>query len=330
MEPAPAGGRDGRERFTASERLEILRAFGGHCMSTSLLAPGMQHFDLPGAGFIGFTTCGGATLALSDPVAAPGHRATLLREFVARHPRASFVQISEAVAGILGDLGYFTTRFGMETLLDLQSWTLRGRGKQALRTAVNQARKTGISISEGCTGAERAALSREWLATRRSSRAEIGFLVRPLDMQPVPDARVFCARDGARPIGFVCFDPIFRDGNIVGYAPNVSRASAAFRQGIFFAITVRAMARFREEGACFVNLGLSPLAVQAGRRDGESAAFRKVLQIIYRHGNRLYNFEGVRFAKSRFRGREQPVFMAHRSRLPLLHGLALLRLTRLI
>ncbi len=316
------------ERFGDRERLDYLRAFGGHSMSTSLLAPGMRYFDVPGVGFIGYMAYGGATLALADPVAAPLDRSALLEAFLAQHPRAGFVQVSEPVADLLHRrFGLYATQLGIETVLNLDTWTLRGRSKQALRTAHNQALARGITVAEGCSEAEREALSREWLATRRVSDTEIAFLIRPLRMEPVPGTRVFCAREGSRLIGFVCFDPLFEDGEVVGYVPNVSRASATFRQGIFYTITVRALERFREEGARTVNLGLSPLAIDGARRPGESGSFKRLLNALYRHGNRLYNFQGVRFAKSRFRGREEPVFVAHRARIPFGDALAVFKLS---
>jgi len=326
--PVARGRRSNDHSFAMPERLEYLRSFGGHSMSTSLLAPEMRYFDLPGVGFIGFMTWRGSTVALADPVAAIAEQPTLVEAFLASHPRAAFVQTSEALAQLLHRrFRFYATQVGVETLLDLDAWSLRGRKKQALRTALNQASARGIIVSEGCTTAERETLSSEWLATRRVSDTEIAFLVRPLGMEPTPGARVFCARAGSKPVGFVCFDPLFAEGEIVGYVPNVSRASAEFRQGIFYAITLHAMQCFAREGARVVNLGLSPLAVDTLERGGESVAFKHLLGALYRFANRLYNFQGIRFAKSRFRGREEPVFLAHRAHFPVRDALAVFKLS---
>ena len=70
-------------------------------MSAALLAPGMQHFDVPGVGFVGYMTHGDRVLALADPVAAPDDRGALLAAFLAAHPDATFVHASEPVADLL-------------------------------------------------------------------------------------------------------------------------------------------------------------------------------------------------------------------------------------
>ena len=318
------------ERFGPDERRSYVRSFGGHSMSTSLLAPGMRYFDVPGSGFVAYRTEWGATLALADPVCAPGRRGAVVDAFLAAHPRAGFVQVSHEVARELaGRNGLYATQLGVETTVELAGWTLAGRAKQVLRTALNAAERRGISVSEGASAEERAAVSRDWLATRPVD-TEIAFLIRPMEAPTLPGARTFCARRDGRLLGFAIFDPIFEAGRVVGYVPNVSRASAAFSQGIFYAIVIRAMERFREEGVGFVNLGLSPLALDARARDSESRMLRGLLRALYRHGDGLYRFGGIRFAKSRFRGREAPMFVAHRRRLPLGQGLALLRLARLL
>ena len=154
--------------------------------------------------------------------------------------------------------------------------------------------------------------------------------MRPADMAPMPETRVFTAREQGRAIGYVAFDPIFEDGRVVGYVPNVSRASVDFRQGIFYALVLHAVERFREEGVRTVNLGLSPLALDDTPRAGESLPFRRIIETLFRHGNRLYNFKGIRFTKSRFRGREEPVFIAHRPRVPIRAALATLSLSGVI
>ncbi len=319
------------ERFTTDERRELVCTFGGHSMSTSLLAPGMRYFDLPGAGFVAYRAQWGSTLALADPVCAPGRRGALVDAFLGAHPRAGFVQVSEGFARALATRhGLYATQLGVETTIELGGWSLAGRSKQALRTALNAAARRGITVSEGSSAEERATVSREWLATRRVTDTEIAFLIRPMEAQALPCARTFCARRDGALLGFAMFDPIFDAGRVAGYVPNVSRSSAGFNQGIFYAVVTRAVERFREEGVGFVNLGLSPLALDARPRRGESRMLRAVLRALYRHGEDLYRFQGIRFAKSRFRGREVPVFVAHRARLPLRDGLALLRLARLL
>ena len=255
----------------------------------------------------------------------------LLARFLEHHRRAAFIQISGPVARVLHHrFGYFATQVGIETSIALENWNLTGKKKQVLRTSLNQADKRGVGVFENCDKASCMKLSAEWLRTRRVRNAEMAFLVRPLELDLTAETRRFCAHAGNELLGFVYFDPIYASGRVIGFVPNVSRASLDFRQGIFYTIMIRAMERFREEGVEFVNLGLSPLALGEGQAPYESPGFKHCLRWLYKRGGRLYNFQGIRFTKSRFQGEERPVFFAHRARLPIREAAAVFRLSNLV
>ena len=50
----------------------------------------------------------------------------------------------------------------------------------------------------------------------------------------------------------------------------------------------------------------------------------------YEKGNFLYNFKGLEFTKSRFRGDNFKTYCCHRRSLPALEFLAMFKLTRLL
>jgi lysylphosphatidylglycerol synthetase-like protein (DUF2156 family) len=47
-------------------------------------------------------------------------------------------------------------------------------------------------------------------------------------------------------------------------------------------------------------------------------------------GDRLYNFNGLSFVKRKFYGDQRPVFVSHKSRLPLTEVFGFLHLSRII
>ncbi len=304
-------------RFHFQERLDYIRAYGNHCMSFSTLQPGMQYFDVPGKGFIAFMPKWGSAMVLSDPVCADGDRERLIGDFLKIHPRTGFIQITEPVADLMHhQFGYYATQFGIETIIDLNTWSISGKKKQVLRTALNQAKKMGVEIRE-CPGENcYHELSKNWMSTRKIKNREIGFLIRPMNMDHQHETRKFFAYLDGEIIGFIFFDPVYQDGKIISYVPNISRFSHEFRQGIFYAIMLTAMDQFKQEGLGEINLGLSILVLDEADKKSEALLLKNIERLIFRYGNFIYNFKGISFTKSRFMGRENKFYCAHKWFLP--------------
>ncbi|MGZ5183445.1 MAG: phosphatidylglycerol lysyltransferase domain-containing protein, partial [Ramlibacter sp.] len=200
-----------------------------------------------------------------------------------------------------------------------------------IRTAVNAAAGAGIVIREGGFDHEVKRISEAWIRTRRCKNNEIRFLIRPMLIDYREGTRYFYACDPAgEAVGFIFFDPIYKDGRLCGYVPNISRSSANFRQGLWYALMAHALAVFREEGVPCVDLGLVPLQVDAGIEPQESALLRRTMGLIRERMDFLYNFKGLEFAKSRFQGRIEKTYCCHRSAMPALAMTAMFRLTRII
>ncbi|MDZ7833456.1 MAG: DUF2156 domain-containing protein [Desulfobacterales bacterium] len=313
--------------FSLDERMEYLRAYGSHCMSSSLLQPGMEYFDMPGKGFIAYRSKWGAKMTLADPVCDEKDRETLIGEFLSRYRNVGFVQITEPVAELMNQaFGFYATQFGIETVVDLENWTLSGKKKQVLRTAVNQARKKGVAIREGSNDTNYRELSDQWITTRKIKNREIGFLIRPMEMDHQPDTRKFFAYINDELIGFIFFDPVYKDGEIISYVPNISRFSNSFRQGIFYSIMTYAMEKFKSEGIKELNLGLSILILNDDDRPHESRVLKNIERLIYRYGNFIYSFKGIEFTKSRFQGRTNRFYCAHKGFLPAIKLISVFKL----
>lgn len=326
-----------RPAFSEEERIHWLKAYGSHCMSYSTLQPNMQYFDLPGVGFIAYRDALGERVVLSDPICPPHLQVLLIAEFLKASPkRTSFVQVTPPVAQILAQqFNMYTTEFGQETIIPLDSWSLRGKKKQIFRTALNKADKLGIKIMETFSHHHDDYISDSWLKTRRCKNNEIGFLIRPKDMPYQKDVRRFYGYKDLQPIGFIHFDPIYQQGTVIGYVPNISRANQLFKQGLFYAIMAVALEQFQQEGIKLINLGLSPLHLKdTSSKDipgvTPSQPLTRMFKLTQTFGQRFYNFQGIQFTKQRFRGEEHPTFVASRKALPLKAFLACFKLSNLI
>ena len=314
--------------FTFEQRMAYMRKYGSHCMSFSTLQPKMKFFDVPGKGFIAYMQKWGNQMVLSDPICHPEDREALIGAFLAKFKRTGFIQITEPVARLIHErFGFYTTQFGIESVIDLETWNLAGKKKQILRTSLNQARKRDIVIRENPDETRHHELSKNWMATRKIKNREIGFLIRPMVMDHEDATRKFFAYQDDELVGFVFFDPIYKDGEIISYVPNISRFSHDFRQGIFYSLITHAVETFKKEGLKEVNLGLSILVLDDENAAHESGLLKNAERLIYRYGNFIYNFKGIAFTKSRFEGRTNRFYSAHQWRFPALKLLTMFKLS---
>jgi len=318
-------------QFSFAERVNYLKKYGQHSQSFSTLQPGMQYFDVPGMGYIAYMRKWGGTFVRSDPVSAPEHFPAMLEKFQQTFPNACYIQVSKSVVDFLHlRFGLYGTQFGCESRIDLKSWSLTGKKKQILRTALNQAEKSGITVMERFSDDHTREISEAWIRTRKCKSNEIRFLIRPMEMDYRENERHFYAYQDGKAVGFIYFDPIYRNNEIISYVPNISRANADFRQGIFYTLMAHAMDTFKAEGVPFLDLGLIPLSLDQATEHQESRLLKRLMHGIYEKGNFLYNFKGLEFTKSRFRGDNFKTYCCHKRAIPALEFLAMFKLTRLL
>lgn len=327
------------ELFSTAQRLDYLRRYGKHCMSSSTLQPNMRFFDCPEIGYIAYQDKWGERIVLSDPIAAPEHQCKLLEMFItSSHKSLTFLHISQITAEILSQkFGFFSTPLGHESKITLSQWQLTGKKKQVFRTALNQAHKQQIEIRESHDEAANIQLhqvSEQWLKTRSCKHKPIQFLIRPENAMDESQVRKFYAYQNNQIIAFIYFDPIYHDHQVIGYVPNISRANQAFKQGLFYAMMATALQQFKDEGVEYVNLGLTPLVVPDEGSPSNNIILSKGLEqlfkLTYRFGQSYYNFAGIHFTKSRFRAETEPCYVASRKQIPIKAFLACFRLCNVI
>lgn len=317
--------------FSFAERVGYLKKYGTHSQSFSTLQPGMRYFDVPDIGYVAYMRKWGGTFVLSDPVCAPDNFAVILEHFHNRFPDACYIQVSKPVVDFLHlRFGLYGTQFGSESRINLGKWSLSGKKKQILRTALNQAEKNNITVKERFSDDHTREISEAWIRTRKCKSNEIRFLIRPMEMGYRENERHFYAYQDGKAVGFIYFDPVYRNNEIISYVPNISRANADFRQGIFYTLMAHAMEVFRAEGVPYLDLGLIPLSLDKATEAQESRLLKRLLHTVYEKGNFLYNFKGLEFTKSRFRGDSFKTYCCHRRAIPALEFLAMFKLTRLL
>ena len=299
---------------------DYLLAYGSQSNAYFHLQRGLAAFHLPGVGFVSYHAQAGlgrtVPMVFVKPLCADGDLPRLLEAFLKEQgPAAVFMGMDEPAAAALGNLGFSVNLFGVETCLPVQDHAITGRAMRYLRT-VRHYGSRGVEVRELAAGQvpmdEVRRISDQWLGRKRVRGRELRFLTRPPDFEDAWGVRKFyCFKEG-RLVGFVFFDPYFREGRCVGYCANILRGEPGLRPpGLLDFTILEAMGRFREEGIQELALGISPLHGLAPY-PGEDTLLRHCGSLLYRWGGALYPFRDLAFHKARFRGECRNLFFCKR------------------
>lgn len=308
-------------------RLAAARKWGTFTQAYSIATQeGLEQF-WQGEGFLGYQVKWRVACVLGDPICSPENLEPLLKSFLKAQRRACFWQISHPTAAVLQRLGFWINEMGVDTRIDLAGYDFAGAQKERIRRAGNWLTKHQFVIREGAFSAAQAGanslhevdreeilkLSDAWKATRTVKR-DVRFFNRPAVFEDETDVRkFFLYSPEGKCVAFAFFDPIYRNGEVVGYSPSVKRraldAPLRAEEGIMkFAIEL-----FQREGRERVMLGLSPMAAV---EDREFKANPLVHMSWSRAVNAwwlnryFYNLAGHADFKRRFGGVEEKTYYA--------------------
>ncbi|WP_061937284.1 phosphatidylglycerol lysyltransferase domain-containing protein [Aureimonas sp. AU22] len=301
---------------------------------STAVQPGLGYFgDVDG--YVAFATKMGHAFVLGDPVAHEGDRADYIRRVVTAMPRPCFVQVGHATAGVLADLGYRVNQMGIESNLDLATHSFAGKRNETIRYSEAWLRKKGYRILE-CDGSiadseQVRHISTNWRKGRIVSRREMRFLNRPFEPRLGPHMRRFMiAHPDGHVIAILDFDPIFKNGAVIGYTAAFKRKLVGTTAHAEIGLTKFAADRFKEEGRTRLSFGLSPLADIEASTFPESRLWRRSFQQAFRSrrvNENVFNLQGQAAFKRRFHGARQVSYIAFKRGSPI-EMLALLRLLK--
>ena len=307
----------------------FLRQYGREALAYPTLQAGMEYF-IDDCGYIAYVTVQHPVfarqpkqIAFSDPVCAQKDLPRILSNFLSRYPRGVFGCISEACAEVLHGLKFKVNCIGCEAELPIRTYNTKGNWKELdmIKRARNEAKREGIVIREetieNVNPEQMAAVSRKWIGVKKVHDREIWIYARRPVLQAEPDVRKFVAydRDG-NVAGFVFYDPMYRDGTVFGYAANIARGDEQRFGRLITAIHMAAMDVFKTEEREVLNLCLAPFVKLDSGKFNDDWGSKKFFELSARYGNSIYNFTGLAFHKSKYRGSEKFLYFASRSALP--------------
>jgi lysylphosphatidylglycerol synthetase-like protein (DUF2156 family) len=262
-------------------------------------------------------------IVLADPVCAPADLPVLLADFLREHSAAVFPVVSEGCATMLRSMGFKVNCVGYEPELPIQTYNTQGNWKELdmIKRARNEARREGITIREVEISSvpleQLQALSSNWLMGKKVNDREIWVYARRPVYEAEPGVRKFVAFDKhGTAIGYVFYDPMYREGRVFGYSANTVRCDEARYGRLATAIHMTAMEVFRDEGVETLNLLMCPFTKTENGIYSDDLMTRWFFQISQRFGGEIYNFKGLAFHKSKYRGQEKMIYYASNSLFP--------------
>jgi lysylphosphatidylglycerol synthetase-like protein (DUF2156 family) len=304
----------------------FLKRYGREALAYGTLQEGMEYF-VNNDGYAAYTSVSHPVFArktkkivLSNPVCAPENYARFIRDFLAHFPRAAFAVISEQCAETLRAMGFKVNCIGYEPELAIQTYNTKGNWKELdlIKRARNEAKREGITIREETPETfDRqglAAISARWISTKKVNDREIWIYARRAVFDFEEDVRKFVAYDkDGKVVGFVFYDPMYQDGKVIGYGATIPRCDEQRYGRLATAINMDAAEKFKAEGKEVLNLLLAPFVKLEQGKYNDDLGTRLFFQLSARYGNNIYNFQGLSFHKSKYRGTERALYWASNS-----------------
>jgi phosphatidylglycerol lysyltransferase len=275
--------------------------------------------------FVMYAISGSTCVALGDPVGPPDARRELIRQFITMSETLSlapaFYQASAELLPLCVDASLAVVKLGEEGAVALEQLSFGGARYKDIRTAINRCAREGylFSVLTPAVVASRITelqdVSDEWLA--RKNMAEKGFSLGWFEAHYISRFPVaVIERNGS----IEAFATIWPGPGRVELSPDLMRHRHDAPAGVMDALFGQLMLWARDQGYRRFNLGMAPLSGIEGVRGADS--WSRLGRFVYRHGEPLYNFQGVRTYKEKFHPDWQPRYLAYPGGLSLARVLA--------
>ncbi|GGF22155.1 hypothetical protein GCM10011611_30280 [Aliidongia dinghuensis] len=301
---------------TVEELGQAGRIIGEQGRSEAMLAMmGDKSFLFSGSGrsFLMYAKRGRSWVALYDPVGPREEWHELIWRFVEladeHGGRAAFYQVRADSLPFYLDAGLKILKLGEEAIVRLSDFTLQGGRWQGLRYALKRGEREGLSL-ELLTPeeAERriqtlTRISDDWLSERRAK--EKSFSVAAFDPSFIAAQSVALLSQRGDPVAFASvMTTDQRQEATIGIMRHTTTASPYAMEFLFTALAQR----LREAGFARLSLGMAPLAGIG--RTPLSSRWHRIAGLVWEHGGRVYNFQGLRTFKNKFHPAWEPRYLA--------------------
>lgn len=310
---------------TYRHRVDKIIEFGGESMSFMATWQGNDYwFSATGRSGIAYRVSYGIALTVTGPFGDPTEYKDDLRAFsdfcAQRSLTPVFYSVHATQRDALVSAGWNALDVGTEMVIDPTAWQTRGKKWQDVRTAINKAKRDGITDvlttfkeSPFSVQTQIREISAQWAGEK--ALPEMGFTLGGVDELVDPRVKLLYAVDGnGKVLGVTSWLPTYENGKVVGWTLDFMRHRTDSVNGIMEFLIARMAERLRDESEVrFMSLSAAPLAGMGGEDHGqrESAVLDHVLQMVADIMEPAYGFHSLFRFKLKFHPDEEKVYICY-------------------
>ncbi|WP_037334348.1 bifunctional lysylphosphatidylglycerol flippase/synthetase MprF [Salinisphaera hydrothermalis] len=264
---------------------------------------------------IGFAAIRNRLIALGDPVGDTEARRTAIADFRRfaedRHCTPLFYQVGPDYLSDYLDHGFVLFKLGEIGRVDLVNFSMKGKINEDKRGAINRGNRMGLDFElreppfDAALMSELRAVSDDWLGEKPAEKA---FSLGRFDADYLQRAPVALVRDAdGTLIAFASILPSY--GHREEYSIDLMRHRESAPGGTMDFLFVRLMQEAQTLGYHWFNLGMAPLAGVGDTPWANTA--EQLARLAFEHGNRFYNYKGLRAFKEKWHPVWQSMYLAY-------------------
>jgi phosphatidylglycerol lysyltransferase len=263
-------------------------------------------------GLINYTISKGVVIVLGNPLVLKGEKESLYKrwyEYCLEHDWIlGAYQVDGDYAHFLKRKNYITVSCGVEAAINLGTFSLSGKSKQSLRSALNKGKTSSWNIKtfdESDFGAVKE-LNQRWLDIHGGKENSFGMGSLSLDYLLKSRTRVVYDHE-MKLLAYANF--IDLPGEKLR-AVDLMRRNPEAPSGAIEFLFVLEIERARDEGFLFFDLGFSPLSM-IDPESSEDKPVSKLFTLIYEKQKRIYDFRGLHNFKSKYAPDWKPLYLLY-------------------
>ncbi|HEX4210529.1 MAG TPA: bifunctional lysylphosphatidylglycerol flippase/synthetase MprF [Candidatus Binataceae bacterium] len=307
----------GRVKTPCAEELsraeKIIRGQNRSAAMLALMGDKSLLFSRSGKAFLMYAKRGRSWIALFDPIGPNDEWSELVWRFVeladANGGRAAFYQIRPDSLPLYLDAGLRVIKVGEEACIRLKQFTLEGSQRYGLRQALKRGERDGLTF-ELLSAPEAVQLRGEvkrisdaWLASHRSNERSFSVAAFEPGFIAVQSTAISCCH--GVPIAFVTLMTSGQPSEAtIGLMRQMPDAPPYTME---FLITHLAL-QLKAQQFNVLSLGMAPLAGLLATP--LSSQWHRIGGLLWRHAGPVYNFQGLRSFKHKFRPTWEPRYLA--------------------
>lgn len=312
-------------RRDREELRKLMQTYGAPPLGYFALLPGLNYmFSQDRRAALAYKVVDAVAIVLGDPVGDAASIPGLIMQFqqhcFTNDWLTAWYEVSHAWLHEFRASGLSAVKGGEDALIDLPGLQFMGKDWQDVRTALNRLPRDGYSAEWYDISADPLqwldqldTVSAQWLSTQHGVEKGFSLGTWPLAQQFAQEQRLLALKgpDGL-PHAFLTFVPIY--GQPGGWMLDLMRRLDSSPPGTTEYLLAIALMRFKEEGAAFASLGLSPLSDMTPDEGGSAPdILERARSLVFENYNRLYNFKGLNRFKAKFKPRWEARYLVYPS-----------------